>query len=240
MTEPVVLSFSGGKDSVLALARLRAARPAPPVILLTSVTRTYGRVSIHGVRHRLLRAQARALAAPLELLALPAECPNALYEERFGRRLGRYASRGIRTIAFGDLFLADVRAYRERLVTARGLEARFPLWGEDTARLARDFLASGHRAIVVAVDTARLPASAAGREYDARFLAELPPDVDPCGENGEFHTFVYAGPGFRSPVAVRRGATVHRDGRFVFRDLLAATDTDADEAEDRSPALPLQ
>ena len=218
-TEPVVLSFSGGKDSVLALDRLRARRPARPVVLLTSVTRAYGRVSIHGVRHRLLRAQARALAAPLELLALPPACSNAVYEERFGRRLARHAARGTRAIAFGDLYLADVRAYRERLVAGHGLRALFPLWGEDTARLAQDFLAAGYRAVVVAVDTARLPAAAAGRAYDARFLADLPPEVDPCGENGEFHTFVYDGPGFHRPVGFRVGGTVHRDERFVFQDL---------------------
>ncbi len=205
---------------MFALARLRALRPTPSVILLTSVTRVYGRVSIHGVRHRLLRAQARALETPLELLVLPPACSNALYEERFGRRLARHAARGVRTIAFGDLYLADVRAYRERLVARHGLRALFPLWGEDTRRLARAFLAAGYRAVVVAVDTQHLDPTAAGREYDKRFLADLPAGVDPCGENGEFHTFVYDGPGFRRPVDFRRGEGVRRDGRFVFRDLI--------------------
>jgi uncharacterized protein (TIGR00290 family) len=215
----VVFSFSGGKDSVLALERLRSAVPPVSVTLLTSVTRAYGRVSIHGLRHRLLRTQARALGVPLELLVLPPVCPNALYEERFGRRLERHAARGVRAVAFGDLFLADLRAYRERLVRAHGLTALFPLWGEETRGLARGFLAAGYRAVVVAVDTTRLGANAVGREYDAEFLAALPPYVDPCGENGEFHTFVYDGPGFLHPVRFRKGERVHRDGRFVFQDL---------------------
>jgi uncharacterized protein (TIGR00290 family) len=216
-----LLSWSGGKDSALALHALRADPAARVEALLTTVTDAYDRVSMHGVRRALLERQAAAVGVPLETVRIPPGCSNADYEAAFGAALAGWAGRGGEAVAFGDLFLADVRAYRGRLVAERAasLAARFPLWGADTAALARRFVADGFRAVLVCVDPRQVDASFCGREYDARLLAELPPGADPCGENGEFHTFVYDGPVFDRPVPVARGEVVARDG-FVFCDLL--------------------
>lgn len=218
---PYLLSYSGGKDSILALDVLRHEAPLTPIILLTTVTRAWGRVSIHGLRHQLLRHQVRALGLPLELVVLPPVCDNDTYEARFGRHLARHAAQGSRILVSGDIFLSDVRAWRERLLARHGFTGLFPLWGEDTRALAQRFLTRGYRAVVIAVDTQRLSADWAGREYDERFLAELPPGVDPAGENGEFHTFVYNGPAFGQPVRFRRGIRVLREGRYAYQDLEA-------------------
>lgn len=220
------LAWSGGKDSALALWALRGGdvgrgpgRPAPPAALLTTVTEDYGRVSMHGVRRDLVRAQAKALGLPLVEVAIPAGCSDAEYEARMGRALRAGADRGLEAVAFGDLFLADIRAFRERQLAALGLRAEFPLWGLDTAALARRFVALGFRAWVVCVDTQQLDASFAGCAYDEAFLADLPPGVDPCGERGEFHSFVWDGPVFARPVPCRPGQVVLRDGRFAFCEL---------------------
>jgi uncharacterized protein (TIGR00290 family) len=223
--DPIVLSWSGGKDSSLALAALRADPRYDVVALLTSVTSGYDRVSIHGVRRVLLEAQTAALGLPLFEVMLEPACSNEAYEAAFGETLRRLSAEHgqVRRIAFGDLFLADVRAYRERLLLDSGYEALFPLWGRDTNALALEFIASGFRAHLVCVDTQQLAASFAGRLFDARLLADLPESVDPFGERGEFHTFVSAGPLFAEPLAVRVGEVVMRDERFAFCDLLPAT-----------------
>ncbi|MBX5477095.1 MAG: diphthine--ammonia ligase [Clostridia bacterium] len=213
-----VVAWSGGKDSSLALWEAR--RQGWPVAgLLTTVTQPYDRISMHGVRAALLAAQADALGLPCTRVEIPSNCTNEMYEERMGQALARLREAGVDGVVFGDLFLKDIRAYRERQMEGSGLCPHFPLWGRDTTALAREFLAAGFRAVVVTVDPNRLAPSFAGREYDEAFLADLPAGVDPCGENGEFHTFVYDGPIFRRRIAVHRGGVVERDG-FVFADLL--------------------
>ncbi|HET7462741.1 MAG TPA: hypothetical protein VFJ82_15915 [Longimicrobium sp.] len=221
MPEPLILSWSGGKDSTLALAALRASGVHAPVVLLTSVTTGYEHIAIHGVRRELLRAQAAALGLPLHEFELRPECTNAEYEAAFTASLSHLRERyGARRIAFGDLYLEDVRRYREERVVPLGFEPLFPLWGMDTAALARDFVARGFTARLVCVDTTRLDPSFAGRAYDAALLADLPPAVDPCGENGEFHTFVSGGPGFAGPVEHDVGEVVLRMERFAYCDLV--------------------
>jgi uncharacterized protein (TIGR00290 family) len=217
----MVLSWSGGKDSALALWVLREESRTPPVALLTTVTEEYERVSMHGVRRALLRRQAEATGLPLVEVEIPPVCSNEVYESRLGGAFASAELRGAEEVAFGDLFLEDVRAYRESRLAAAGKRGCFPLWGCDTRELARQFLDEGFRAIVVCVDTSVLGSSFAGREYDDELLRNLPEGVDPCGENGEFHTFVYDGPVFREPIGCRRGEIVERDG-FVFSDLLEA------------------
>ncbi|HSU95768.1 MAG TPA: hypothetical protein VLI40_00970 [Gemmatimonadaceae bacterium] len=220
--EPVVLSWSGGKDSSLALAALRADPRYEVVALQTSITRGYDRVSIHGVRRALVEAQAAAAGLPLIEVTLEQQSSNDAYEAAFKESLGRVRAEypEVRRIAFGDLFLADVREYRERLVAAAGFGALFPLWGRDTRVLAQEFIAAGFRAHLVCVDTTQLSAEFAGREFNAALIADLAPSVDPCGERGEFHTFVSEGPIFTEAIGVTRGESVLRDNRFMFCDLL--------------------
>lgn len=212
------LSWSGGKDSALALWCLRARGPGPSA-LITTVTVDYGRVSMHGVRRELLERQARATGVPLIEVEIPALCPNDVYEERMESALAESPLKELQTVAFGDLFLSDIRAYREARLATVGKRAVFPLWGRDTTALAREFVDAGFRAVLVCVDPSKLDASFVGRTFDHEFLAELPPGVDPCGENGEFHTFVHAGPIFSEPIPCELGQTVHRGG-FVFCDVL--------------------
>ena len=214
-----LVSWSGGKDSALALHRVLADETVRVDGLLTTVTDEYDRISMHGVRRALLEAQAAALGLPLEVVRIPPACSNADYEAATSAALADYAARGGQAIVFGDLYLVDIRAYRERLLAPLPLAPRFPLWLEDTAGLARHFVRLGFRAVLVCVDPKQLDPRFAGRAYDDALLDELPPGVDPCGENGEFHTFVHDGPVFRAPVAVTPGATVERGG-FVFADLL--------------------
>jgi uncharacterized protein (TIGR00290 family) len=212
------LAWSGGKDSALALWQLRQAG-VTPAALMTTVTEDYERISMHGVRRSLLRQQAAATGLPLVEVEIPAGCTNDLYERRMAAAFACAELAPVGEVAFGDLFLEDIRAYREDRLAAAGRRARFPLWGSDTAALARRFLAAGFRAILVCVDPRALDPSFAGRDYDDALLAGLPAAVDPCGENGEFHTFVTAGPVFAAPIACRRGEVVERDG-FVFADLV--------------------
>jgi uncharacterized protein (TIGR00290 family) len=221
MPEPLILSWSGGKDSTLALAALRASGEHDPIVLLTSVTAGYERIAIHGVRRELLRAQAAALGLPLHEFELRPECGIAEYEAAFTAALLAVRERyGANRIAFGDLYLEDVRRYREERVAPLGFEPLFPLWGMDTTALAGDFVARCFTARLVCVDTTQLDASFAGRAYDERLLAELPAAVDPCGENGEFHTFVSGGPGFASLVEYDVGEVVLRMERFAYCDLV--------------------
>jgi uncharacterized protein (TIGR00290 family) len=214
----LALSWSGGKDSALALWAL-AEEQVRPTTLLATVTEEYGRVSMHGVRRSLLRRQAAATGLPLVEIEIPASCTNDLYESRMADAFASAELSAVGEVAFGDLFLEDIRAYRESRLAAAGRRARFPVWGRDTVTLARRFLAAGFRAILVCVDPRALDPSFAGRDYDERLLADLPAGVDPCGENGEFHTFVTAGPVFERPIDCLRGEVVERDG-FVFCDLV--------------------
>jgi uncharacterized protein (TIGR00290 family) len=220
-TRSLSLGWSGGKDSALALWTLREREGRLPGSLLTTITAEYDRVSMHGVRRELLRWQARLVGVPLVEVEIPTPCPNEVYEERMAAALASPEMEGVEEIAFGDLFLQDIREYRESRLVGTGRRAVFPVWGLDTAELARKFIAAGFRAILVCVDPRALDPSFAGREFDEGLLKDLPPAVDPCGENGEFHTFVYDGPIFSEPVACRRGEVVERDG-FVFCDLLAS------------------
>lgn len=218
-TRSLCLSWSGGKDSALALWRLREREGRLPGFLLSTVVEGEGRISMHGVRSELVRRQAQSLGVGLVEVEIPTRCPDSVYEQRMGDAFLAGALREVREVAFGDLFLGDIRAYRENRLAGVGRAACFPVWGLDTAELASEFVAAGFRAILVCVDTRALPASFAGRDFDERLLGDLPARVDPCGENGEFHTFVYDGPIFKSPVEVERGAVTERDG-FAFCDLL--------------------
>ncbi|HEU4567618.1 MAG TPA: hypothetical protein VFR99_06235 [Marmoricola sp.] len=213
------LSWSSGKDSTMALAALREDPAVEVVGLLTTVNEDADRVAMHAVRRALLIAQAAALDLPLHVVPIPQACRNETYEERMAAAVEAARADGVTRMAFGDLFLADVRAYREQMLAPTGIEPLFPLWGRDTTALAGEMLDRGVRATLTCVDPRQLDAAFAGREYDDRLLAELPQGVDPCGENGEFHTFVRDGPGFRHPLAVRTGEVVERDG-FVFADVL--------------------
>lgn len=215
----LALSWSGGKDSALALWALRRERGVAPRALITTVTDAYGRVSMHGVRRELLVRQAEAVGVALVEVAIPPDCGNELYEQRMAQAFASAELRGVETVAFGDLFLADIRAYRESRLAAAGKRALFPLWQRDTTALAREFVAAGFEAVLVCVDPAKLAPAFAGRRYDEELLDDLPPGVDPCGENGEFHTFVHAGPVLSRPVACDVGEVVERDG-FVFCDVL--------------------
>jgi uncharacterized protein (TIGR00290 family) len=221
----VILSWSGGKDSSLALAALRADPSVEVVALLTSITSVYERVSIHGVRRVLVEAQALAAGLPLIELHLEPACTNAAYEASFRTAVERARERfpRLQAVAYGDLYLVDVRAYRERLHTDTELAAIFPLWGVDTRELASSFIADGFEAHVVCVDTAQLPASFAGRAYDAQLLIDLPDGVDPCGESGEFHTFVWRAPVFDRDIPVDVGEVAVREERFAYCDLQPRT-----------------
>ncbi len=215
------LSWSSGKDAAYALAELRRAGELEVVRLLTTVSAAYDRVSMHGVREELLDAQAAAVGLPLVKVRIPSPCPNATYERAMAEALRTAAADGVRHIAFGDLFLEEIRAFRVAHLADAGFEAVFPLWGRPTGALARRMLDDGVRARLCCVDPRHLPRSFAGAEFDAELLERLPPGVDPCGENGEFHTFATDGPAFRHAVAVQLGATVERDG-FLFTDLRPA------------------
>jgi len=215
-----LLSWSSGKDSAWTLHVLRGTPGVEVVGLLTTINETYKRVAMHAVREELLEAQAAAAGLPLWKVPIPDGCSNARYEQAMGDVVKRALGEGIEAIAFGDLFLEDIRAYREKQMRGTGIELLFPIWGRPTAELAREMIAGGLQARVTCVDPRALDASFAGRAFDQAFLDDLPAGVDPCGERGEFHTFAWAGPMFRPPVSVRPGEVVARGG-FVFADLLA-------------------
>lgn len=217
----LALSWSGGKDSALALLALRAEFGRNPCALITTVTETYNRISMHGVRRELLALQAQELGLPLIEVSIPLACPNETYDARMHEAFASVGLRHVAEVAFGDLFLEDVRAYREGRLAAGGKRGLFPLWGRDTTQLARHFLKAGFQAVLVCLDPRKLDPAFAGRRYDERLLAELPPEVDPCGENGEFHTFVHGGPIFERPIVCALGEIVERNG-FVFADLTTA------------------
>jgi uncharacterized protein (TIGR00290 family) len=220
MKEKILVGWSGGKDSSMALYELKRMENIEIAALLTTVTEGYDRISMHGVRRQFLAEQAAALGYPLEEIIIPQTCSNEIYEQRMRDTLEKYRRAGISSAAFGDLFLEDVRTYREERMARIGMHCIFPVWGLHTAEFAETFITLGFRAIVVCVDTQALGKDFAGREYDRDFIRDLPAGADPCGENGEFHTFVYDGPIFHKPVAVQRGEKVLRNDRFYYCDLI--------------------
>jgi uncharacterized protein (TIGR00290 family) len=219
-----LLSWSSGKDSAWALHALRRDGVVEVVGLVTTINEVHNRVAMHAVRSELLRAQAEAAGLELWTVAIPSPCTNAEYESAMQRVFERALGAGVERMAFGDLFLEDIRKYREDKLRGTGIEPMFPLWGRPTGALAREMIAQGLRARLTCVDPKQLAASFAGREFDAALLADLPESVDPCGERGEFHSFAYDGPMFGRAVPVRSGEIVERDG-FVFADLLPGLGT---------------
>lgn len=216
----ILLSWSSGKDSAWCLHLLRQRGEYDITGLLTTFNEVADRVAMHGVRRELVEMQAAAAGLPLWAVPLPWPCSNEQYESLMSRTCAKAATEGIEGVAFGDLFLEDVRAYREKQMQGTGLEPIFPLWGLPTHDLARDMIACGLRAKLTCIDTAKLDRRFAGRDFDNELLAELPPEADPCGERGEFHSFVYAGPMLKKPIAIELGETVVRE-QFVFVDLRA-------------------
>ncbi len=219
LSEPIALCFSGGKDSVMTLQEIQKSREYRVVELITTVTDAYNRVSMHGVRRSLLRRQAESLGLPLVEVVVPPESSNAVYEREMGKAFSKIRDKGICRIAFGDIFLEDLRDYRELQLAASRLTCLFPIWKKPTQSLARTFIDEGFRAVTVCVDSKVLDRSFVGRRFDTEFLDDLPDKVDPCGENGEFHTFVFDGPIFSRPIEFTGGTVVERDG-FFFYDLL--------------------
>ncbi len=213
------MSWSSGKDSALALQVVKEIGGVDVVGLLTTVNASFDRVAMHGVRRSLLEAQAEALGLALHVVELPWPCPNEVYEERMACAVDEACRLGIEAVVFGDLFLEDVRRYRESALKDTGVRPLFPIWLRPTLEAARLILDLGFRAVVVCVDPSQVPREMAGRWYDEAFLRDLPSGVDPCGENGEFHTVVVSGPGFAHPVDVEIGEIVERDG-FVFADVI--------------------
>jgi uncharacterized protein (TIGR00290 family) len=218
------LAWSSGKDSAWALHTVRLAGEIEIVALLTTVNSTHSRVAMHAVRESLLEMQAEAAGLPLVKVPIPSPCPNEIYEQAMSEAMARARAEGVWHIVFGDLFLEDIRAYREKQLAACGMTPVFPLWGIQTKRLANEMLAGGLAAYLTCVDPRKLDRSFAGRRFDAEFLDALPSNVDPCGENGEFHTFASAGPMFDRTIPVVGGEIVERDG-FVFADILPAAAT---------------
>ena len=217
--EPILFCWSGGKDSAMALHTLLQRNDIHIEALLTTVTEGFERISMHGVRRDLLERQAQSIGLPLHEVRIARQCVNTIYEARMEAALRPYLEKGVRRVAFGDIFLEDLRAYREKNLARVGMTAIFPIWKQDTRELIRSFHANRFRAVAVCVDPKILAPSFAGRELDESFFRDLPPHADPCGENGEFHTFVFDGPIFHSPIPIRTGEIVNRDG-FVFCDIL--------------------
>ncbi len=247
MAEKVILSWSGGKDSALALHELLQRGEYEVVGLLTTVAQQYQRISHHGVREELLNMQADALGLPLHKVYLPANsslpCTNEQFEEIMSEALARLRNAGVRLVAHGDIFLEDLRAYRERNLARAGMSGLFPIWHRNTGELLRTFIDLGFKAYLCCVDGKKLEASFAGRAIDADLVRDLPQEVDPCGEYGEYHSFVYDGPIFRRPVPVTVGQVVMRDTRY-YADLLPSVNSEADSAKLSEhcipPVLPLR
>jgi uncharacterized protein (TIGR00290 family) len=221
LKEPVLLGWSSGKDSALVLREILASRQYE-ITLLTTVTEGYERISMHGVRETLLRRQAESLGLPIDIVYIPQQCSDEQYKRRMETALLRHFQRGCRRMVFGDIFLQDIREYREENLARVGMSPVFPLWQRDSRELSREFMSSGFQAVITCVDTEALDRSFTGRFYDESFVQDLPPSADPCGEKGEFHSFVFDGPIFAQPVPFRRGEHVLRDERFCFCDLLPA------------------
>jgi len=220
--EKVIFAWSSGKDSARALHEIRQDDQYDVVSLLTTVTEGYDRISMHGVRIRLVEQQAESIGLPLEKVYISKESSSENYETAMRDALLRHKAKGVTSVAFGDLFLEDLKEYREKKLAEVGMKAVFPLWKRDTTELARSFIEQGFRAIITCVDSQVLGGEFSGRLYDEQFLADLPSNIDPCGENGEFHSFVYDGPLFSKPVRFEKGDIVVRENRFHFCELLQA------------------
>ena len=223
MKTKVLFTWSSGKDSALALYKLQENPGYEVKALLTTVTGEYNRISMHGVCRELLELQAASLGIPLDIVTITRNAPNEEYEKNMTEALKKYKDLGITLVAFGDIFLEDLRKYREENLRKIGMEALFPLWKQNTTALAHSFIDAGFKTVITAVDSTVLEERFCGREYNQQFLADLPPAVDPCGENGEFHSFVYDGPVFREPVRCTTGDIVFRENRFYFCDLIPVT-----------------
>ena len=217
--EPIIVGWSGGKDSALALREVLRSSRCQVVALVTTCTEGYDRISMHGVRCCLLEAQAESLGIPLTKVYIPQRCTNLEYEKRMKEAFSSFKSIGVKIVVYGDLFLEDIRVYRDRMLAEIGVSALYPVWGRATHALAREFIADGFKANLVCVDSSKLPASFAGRMFNSELLADLPEGIDPCGENGEFHTFVSSGPIFHRTIHCQSGLVVEREG-FIFADLL--------------------
>jgi len=220
--EKILLSWSSGKDSAMTLYEIKKAGNYEVVALLTTVTREYDRVSMHGVRRELLEQQAGSVDLPLEKVLIPKNSSNQEYEAQMQKTLERYLKLGVSKVAFGDLFLEDIRKYREEKLAKLGMSGIFPLWKRDTRELAHTVIRLGFKAALSCVDSKSLDGKFAGREFDEQLLADFPPNVDPCGEYGEFHSFAYNGPIFRESIRFRKGEVVLRDNRFYYCDLIPA------------------
>jgi uncharacterized protein (TIGR00290 family) len=223
MIKKTLLSWSSGKDSAWALHMLRKQADVEVVGLVTTVNQLYQRIAIHAVRLELLRLQAEAVGLPLHIIELPSPCTNADYEAAMEKFIAEAKQQGIQCMAFGDLFLEDIKEYREAKLSGTGITPLFPIWRIPTGELAKEMISSGLRAVVTCVDPRQLPSKFAGREFDEQFLIDLPADIDPCGERGEFHTFAFDGPMFKKPVPIKVGEIHEREG-FVYADVLAAED----------------
>jgi uncharacterized protein (TIGR00290 family) len=221
--EKVIVAWSGGKDSALALYEVLKTNRYEVLELLTTVTKDYDRISIHGVRRVLLEQQAKALGFPLEKMLITKGASDEYYEREMLRVLTGHLAGGVLSVVFGDIFLEDVRKYREGILSKVGMKGIFPLWKRDTRQLARTFIDLGFKAVIIVVDSKVLGKEFVGREYDAQFLAALPANVDPCGENGEFHSFVYDGPIFSERVPFTKGEIVLRENRFYYCDLVSSS-----------------
>ncbi len=220
--EKVLFSWSGGKDSAMALYEILAAQQHQVAALLTTVTEDYQRISMHGVRRVLLQQQAAALGFPLEEIMITKHSSDHDYESKMAEVLMRYQEQGVRSVVFGDIFLEDLKVYREKNLAKLNMKGIFPIWKRDTGELIRSFIRSGFKAITVCVDTQVLDGGFVGRVIDEQFIADLPKGVDVCGENGEYHSFVSEGPIFKKKIAYKPGETVLRDGRFYYCDLMPA------------------
>ena len=237
MKSKVLLSWSSGKDSAWTLHILRQKNEVEVVGLLTTMNEQFQRVAMHSTRRDLVRAQAQAAGLPLWEIPLPWPCSNEEYEMAMGRACAQAVEQGITGMAFGDLFLEDVRKYREDRLKDTGLEPLFPIWGIDTRKLIHEMLDTGLRARIVCVDPKKLPERFAGQDMSRELLAQFAPQIDPCGENGEFHTFVYAGPMFSTGIPIQSGEVVNRDG-FIFADVLYSAREDQNQLAHLSQALP--
>jgi uncharacterized protein (TIGR00290 family) len=220
MREKLIFSWSSGKDSGLALHSLLQNKDLDVVALFTTITADYDRVSMHGVRRELIEAQSASIGIPLEKLSISKNCSNTEWEEKIQAMLLKYKTEGVTSVAFGDIFLEDLKKYREENLAKIGMKGIFPLWKQKSYILAKKFIDLGFKAIVTCVDSKKLDGKFCGREYDEKFLSDLPSDVDCCGENGEFHSFVYAGPIFKTPISFSKGSVVLRDEQFYFCDLI--------------------
>lgn len=216
----VIMSWSGGKDSAMAFYEAQKTQGLDIAALLTTVTEGYDRISMHGVRRTLLERQAKSLGVPVEKVYITQKSSNEEYEKRMREKLRHFKCQGVSSVVIGDIFLEDLKKYREEKLSEVEMTGIFPIWKRDTAELARTFIDLGFKAVITCIDSEKLDKKFVGKEFDHRFLSELPSQIDPCGENGEFHSFVYDGPIFHRAISHKKGEVVLRDNRFYFRDLI--------------------